>query len=172
MEWAFWPLPKQRLPESDIENHCALKTYHDLGWQSQVRIPLPSCLVLWQLKTTAPSWQMPPFDKLLWKNLHVKGCVWAAWHKRGQQAEKSVTLTAVRAVHLTLNYGQNFFQVQLLVEIIGISIRGWGSNSSITDAIFLNNREKTDCGLTIFHSRLHTTELRWKQWPFAELPSF
>lgn len=85
---------------------------------------------------------MPPLDKLLWKNLHVKGCVWTAWHKRGQQAEKSVTLTAVRAVHLTLNYGQNFFQVQLLVEIIGISIRGWSSSSSITDAIFLNNREK------------------------------
>lgn len=82
--------------------------------------PLLICFVPWQFKTTAPSWQRPPFDNPLRekKKTACKGCGCAAWHKQGRQAEKSV----MRCLSISLNIespAKLFFQVQLLVEIIG-----------------------------------------------------
>ena len=102
--------------------------------QSHVSISLLICFVLWQFAslTAASIWQS--FEE----KAACKGCVCTIWHKQGQQAEKSVMLTGVWALRLTLNYRQIFFFLSTTSWGDNRhSIRSWGSLSSITSQCYI-----------------------------------
>lgn len=91
----------------------------------------------------APTWQRPLSDTPSKgkPGAHVKAVAFIIWHKRGHEAEKSVILPCFWPLHLTLNYRQTFFQVQLRGEIIGTpSAAEILTHPSPPNATFSSNR--------------------------------
>lgn len=147
MEWPIWTKTQLEL-QSDFYNILypqSTETHHPFSCQSHVSTPSCSVVfsdrsklqlpagtglhltILWGKKNTGHPTQTGPTGREI---SHTDCCL-------------SISLNVERPAKL-------FFQVQLLVEIIDAPIRSGGPNSSITAAIFLNNRQKLTAGKQSF----------------------